>query len=165
MADNAMPAPLGYYNALAPTRDEQNTTLAQLLMRQPPVMPEEYDTPEALGSLTPHLRALGAGFVDPAGVPSALVNALAGTPGTDWYSRRMQELRDESPMAAGMGSALIPGVGAGRAIGGTLKEILDPKFLLALMLLGGQGGQARSQVVGPLTRPRPQGAYPPGGAY
>jgi hypothetical protein len=150
-------------------------TLAELLMR--PVMPEEYDTKEPEG--LPYLRAFGAGVVDPMGIPSWAYNKLSGSPNSDWYTRRMQEARDESPILAGMGSAvpMAPlGVGymAARnaltlpfsysaAPGAALRsigELLGPS-----MLFGGAMGQLREELSPPPRPQRPQGAYPPGGAY
>ena len=57
----------------------------------------------------PYVQAFGAGLIDPSGLPSWAYNQYAGTPASDWYMRRMQELRNESSIAACMGSGIVPG--------------------------------------------------------
>jgi hypothetical protein len=139
--------------------------LAEFLMR--PVMPEEYDRPATLGSLQPHAEAFGAGLVDPMGIPSWLVNKLAGSPNTDWYQRWAQEKRDQSPFAAGVGSTILPGLlglGGLRAAG----QLTSAEALGAfpeVMGLGAGVSGVRNAFVGPARKQRPQGSYPPGGAY
>lgn len=127
-------------------------------------MPEEYD--QIGNPLAPHLRAFGAGVVDPMGLPSWVVNRLAGTPTTDWYQRRMQEARDESPVAAGVGSAVLPsvvGLGGLRAIGElTAREAFQGfPFGLGAGYWAGKGREA----LAPPKKQRPQASYPPDGAY
>lgn len=136
-------------------------TLAGLLMR--PVMPEVYDRAES--PIAPYMRAFGAGLVDPMGLPSWAYNKLAGTPDADWYMRRMQEARAESPIAAGMGSAVLP-AGAGLTaarVAGALTPLDLARFpWLAAM---GAGGALGGMFAGPQHKQRPQAAYPTGGAY
>jgi hypothetical protein len=141
------------------------TTLAELLQR--PVMPEEYDRTAPLGPLQPHAEAFGAGVIDPMGIPSWAANKLMNSPNADWYQRWAQEKRDQSPVAAGMGSSVLPGIlglGALRGVGElTTREALQgfPFATQLGLVLGG----ARNSVSPPPQRQRPQGAYPPGGAY
>ena len=139
-----------------------------------PVMPEEYDAP--LNPVAPHARAFGAGLVDPMGLPSWLLDAYAKrwpehtpmSPATaDWYRRRMQEARDESPVAAGVGSSVLPfllGGGAARVAGElTTQEMLHG--LPLFMQMGAAVGGVRDTLFTPPTKKRPQASYPPGGAY
>jgi hypothetical protein len=139
-----------------------------------PTMPEAYDAPD--NPLAPHARAFGAGLVDPMGLPSWLLDAYAQrwpqytpmNPATaDWYRRRMQEARDESPVAAGVGSSVLPflvGGGAARAVGElTTRELLEG--LPIFMQFGAAVGGMRDSVFPPPTKKRPQGSYPPSGAY
>ena len=141
-------------------------TLANVLAG--PVMPEEYDRFE--NPVLPHARAFGAGFVDPAGIPSWLLNVLARnapsySPVTsetaDWYQRRMQEARDESPMAAGIGSTLLPGWWWGARGGMNAKELLQATPLL--IAGGGAAGNLREGLSPPPRQQRPQARYPTGG--
>ena len=139
-----------------------------------PTMPEEFDRPEALGSLTPHLRAFGAGVVDPMGLPSWFMEYLSrhgrlslNQETADWYRRRMQEARDESPMAAGLGSAVVPALAGGAGLVG-LGELTGAEFLSGLphaLGIGGAMGGMRSALWPPEQKRRPQAAYPPSGAY
>lgn len=150
-------------------------TLADILMR--PVMPEEYDRPSQLGSMQPYAEAFGAGLVDPMGVPSWVYNKLAGSPNSDWYKRWMQEKRDQSPVAAGMGSAVPLAVGgmgvAGLRAAAQFPGYVTPgmiardtgRMLGPAMAMGGALGNASDLLSPSLRRTRPQAAYPPGGAY
>jgi hypothetical protein len=142
--------------------DQSVETLAQLL-KGGPIMPEVYDRQEALGPLMPHLRAFGAGVVDPMGIPSWAVNKVAPTPGRDWYMRRMQEARDESPIAAGMGSAVLPGVVGLGGLGLTAAEVASA--MPHALGVGSGIGSVREVLSPPPRKQRPQAAYPPGGAY
>ncbi len=135
--------------------------LIKALMARP-VMPEEFDKPEALGPATPHLRAFGAGLIDPAGIPSWIANLVAHGPKTDWYERRMKEARDESPTAAGLGSAVLPTLIGGPLLGGTAAETMQ--LLPHSLAMGGSAGSLKD-LVAPVRNKRPQGSYPPGGAY
>jgi len=148
-------------------------TLAEILMRRPPVMPEEFDRPEALGRLTPHAEAFGAGAIDPMGLLSRLINKLVQSPSTDWYERWTKEKRDQSPVAAGAGSGLTMGLltsgTAGPLLGaGSLAEALS--VVPPIIGIGAAGGKAVSGLAdlgilnSPPIRQRPQAAYPPGGA-
>jgi hypothetical protein len=138
-----------------------------------PVMPEEFDRPESLGLLTPYARAFGAGLVDPMGIPSWLAHKLSKAPedgrmsNSEWYKRTMQDARDESPIAAGVGSSVLPallGGGVLRGIGElTARESME-MIPYALQIGGGLGG-ARGVVSPPETKRRPQARYPTGGAY
>jgi len=136
-------------------------------------MPEEYDIQEPAG--LPHMRAFGAGAADPMGIPTWVLDQLAqrGYSGpikpelADWLKRRAQEMRNESPIAAGMGSGLGYGLGLGGLAKATgelgAREVIQGIPLW--MQLGGAVGGLRDSLFGPLTPPRPQGRYPPSGAY
>jgi hypothetical protein len=137
--------------------------LVELLMR--PVMPEEYDRGEA--PVMPYARAFGAGLVDPMGLPSWAYNKLAGSQNADWYMRRMQEARNESPFAAGVGSTVLPallGLGGLRTLGQLTSAEAMGAFPEVMTLGAGVSG-VRSAFVDPARKQRPQGSYPPGGAY
>lgn len=141
---------------------DANEALIRALMARP-VMPEEFDRPEPLGQLAPHMRAFGAGVVDPMGLPSWALNKIAPTPGRDWYMRRMQEARDESPIAAGAGSAVLPSLVGLGGLGLTAGEIAGA-LPLAMQIGTGVGG-VRDALFEPAKQRRPQAAYPPNGAY
>jgi hypothetical protein len=166
-------------------------TLAELLMR--PVMPEAYDRDRGEPPVMPHARAFGAGVVDPMGWPSGIYNMLAGeTINSRWYKDRMQEARNESPVAAGVGSTILPallGLGGLRAAG----QLTSAEALGAfpeLMTLGASVSGVKNAIFPSPSAPasdswhpevgidnwahnllmrsrarRPQAAYPPGGAY
>lgn len=134
-------------------------------MSQPggrPIMPEEHDRYSDPPVMS-YARAFGAGLVDPMGLPSWAANALARTPGTDWYKRRMQEARDESPVAAGIGSAVVPSLIGGPLLGGTMSE--TAAAMPVALQIGGGVGSLRDILAPPPRKQRPQAAYPPGGAY
>jgi hypothetical protein len=127
--------------------------------------PEAYQ-PES-PSLRPYAEAFGAGLIDPAGIPSWLANWIMRKPLTDWYKRRMQEARDQSPMLAGAGSAAIPALLAGPLVGGPLlgagstaeaMNIVPP-----IMGIGSALGKMSHHWYEPPSRQRPQAAYPGGG--
>src|SRR5262245_10716501 len=88
------------------------------------MMPEDYREREFV---MPQVRGFLGGLADPMGLPTMGLNALTQrapmlsplSPGTaDWLMRRAQEMRNESPIWAGVGSgaALAPLIGAGAAI-------------------------------------------------
>lgn len=131
----------------------------------PPVMREEYDRLES--PAMPHARAFGAGVVDPMGLPSWLMNALANTPGTDWYKRRMQEARNESPVAAGVGSTIpLAALGlGGLRVAGQLTSAEAMGAFPDVMGIGAGISGLRGAFVEPSQKRRPQAAYPTGGAY
>jgi hypothetical protein len=167
-------------------------TLAELLMR--PVMPEEYDR-GGEPPIMPHARAFGAGVADPMGLPSWLYNRLAGdTINSRWYKDRMQEARDESPMAAGAGSAVLPALLAGPLVGGPLLgagSVGEAMTIVPPIIgIGGALGRMKGAMYPSPQQPasdswtpevglenwahnlqmrprarRPQAGYPPGGAY
>ena len=149
-----------------------------------PGTPETYDArlpdaflPDTL-SIADLLKAFGSGVIDPGGAPSTLANVLAGTPGTEWYQRYMQELRDKQPTVAGMGAA-VPAVAGGigyMALRNALtlptlyRNMVPPgaalrdfgRLLPPSMVLGGGFGKIGEEIWPPNQRQqRPQAAYPP----
>ncbi len=158
---------------------DANEALIKALMARP-VMPEEFDRSAPLGNFQPRAEAFGAGMIDPMGVPSWLANKTIGSPATDWYERWAQEKRDQSPIAAGMGSAVpLAALGAGglaaraagtyAAVGARLPAStpvsLFGTILPGAMVMGSAGGNIRDELAPPTKKQRPQAAYPPDGAY
>jgi hypothetical protein len=152
-------------------------TLADILQERvrKPVMPEAYDRrrgelidPTVIDA-RPYARAFGAGLIDPMGVPSWLAHQAIGSPKTDWYQRRMQELRDESPVMAGAGSAVLPALLAGPLVGGPLLGAGSATEALTVMPpimgIGSALGKMRHHIWEPQSQQRPQAAYPTDGAY
>lgn len=138
----------------------------RLLEFSKPVMPEEYDRVEPPG-LAP-LRAFGAGLIDPYGIPSWLAEklGLGGRPGMPEYARRrLQELKSESPRAAGMGAAIPTALVGGTLAGGTLREVLNPNLLLPAIGVGASVAPIAEDFGAYKRSPRAQGSYPPSGAY
>ena len=112
----------------------------------------------AYPSIRPYAEAFGAGAIDPAGLPSWLVNGLIRSPATDWYERRMTEARRQSPIAAGIGSSLIPGVGIGVAGRATAGEIAG--MMPYASQFGGSLGALYDLILRTKEPQRPQAAYP-----
>lgn len=147
----------------------------------PPIMPEAYDRYE--NPLLPLMRtyggAFGAGVVDPMGVPSWALTQIpekyspVSGANADWYKRRMQEARDESPTAAGAGSAVLPALLAGPLVGGPLLGAGSTAEAMTVMPpimgIGAAGGRIKNAIDDMSRHPdrkrRPQAAYPPEGAY
>ena len=141
-----------------------------------PAMVQEY---EMVVDPAAYARAFGAGLVDPAGVPSWALNALAGAlpalspvspESAAWYKRRMQEMRDESPVMAGVGSAVLPslfGVGgvaaALRASSPSLQGGRFAKEVLETLPYGLGIGAALGKVRGVLDPPPPKSRALDGG--
>lgn len=152
--------------------------------------PEQYDrTTPFEKNVAPYLRAFAAGAIDPAGLPSTVLNMiLKADPKSealrpqdreaylksvermraiaDWYARRMQEFRDESPAASGAGSAVLPALIAGPLVGGpvlgagSVREAMT--VVPPIMGIGGAFGKVNS-VLSRTTKQRPQARYPTGG--
>ena len=97
------------------------------------------------GEMLRHARAFGAGLVDPMGLSgyaargvSHLAPQMLSPEAARSFSDRMSGYRDESPVAAGMASTLIPGMGALRLAGATAQGLRRAAPLL--MGVGGSGG-------------------------
>lgn len=95
-----------------------------------------------------HARGFGAGFVDPFGLTGYGARGLAHVaPGAlspetaQWVAEWLAKARAGSPVASAMGGMLIPGFGAGRALGLTAKEALSAGWLGNWAALGGVGGK------------------------
>jgi hypothetical protein len=133
-----------------------------------PVMREQYDRMAPLGPAQPHAEAFGAGLIDPARIPSRLLNKLWGSPNTDWYERWSAEKQRRSPVAAGAGSAVLPTLIGGPLLGGSAGEVAG--LAGATLPLGASGGLLEMQIrdlLGslPERERRPQAAYPREDAY
>ena len=124
-----------------------------------PVMPEDMEPPKSLWQqIAPHAMAFGAGAANPFGVGSYLA------PEHLW-SRRLEEMRAESPFVADVGSFLTSGGVLGKAGGMAMREIAMP-----LLGLAGNGalftGHMRDILnMTPQPQKRAQGGYGHGGAY
>ena len=108
-----------------------------------PAQEPEYLTP----GMGMHLRAFGAGLADPMGAPSWALNKWTQnlpamspvSPSTaEWYEKLMADARAESPIAAGAGSALIPGMGGLKLAHTTGRELM--RGIPILMTMGGYAG-------------------------
>jgi hypothetical protein len=146
-------------------------TLVDILMERNalnPVMREQYDRMVPLGPAQPHAEAFGAGLIDPARIPSRLLNKLWGSPNTDWYERWSEEKQRRSPVAAGAGSVVLPTLIGGPLLGGSAGEVAG--ILGPAVGLGAGGGLLEYQIkdlIGslPERERRPQAAYPREDAY
>ena len=141
-------------------------TLASILQGKP-IMPEAYDIQEPAG--LKYMRAFGAGLIDPLpfGLTEMAAKALSQQgylpANSDLKARRLSEMQAEAPITAGAASALIPGLGMGKLYGLTAKELLQG--IGPLMGLGGSLQNVREAISDTPQPQRPQGRYPPGGAY
>jgi hypothetical protein len=123
-----------------------------------PVLPETYDW-QREGMIMPHLRAFGAGAVDPFGLTKLGLGAF----GYGHQARRLQEMQAESPAMSELAGVVTPGMGYAKAAGLTLKELGGA--LPYLMSMGAGWGGIRQELAPVREAPRAQGSYPPKGAY
>src|SRR5262245_12537714 len=148
------------------------------LVDSKPVMPEAYDYHDP-DQLSPLAKSLGAGFVSPFGLSEHAMRLGAGYfPSQEirlrHWADRLNELRSDNPTIAGIGSgisALVLANSIGRGLGAlspayggfTLRELLQAAPNAASV--GGAIGNLGELLMPTKKPPRPQAAYPPGGAF
>ena len=142
-----------------------------------PIMPETYDRVRGElrdeNPLAPHAAAFGAGLIDPMGLAGYAGRGVASVKPewldpikARWFADYMQEQRNRSPIAAGVGSSVLPfmlGGGVARGVGELTTREFFEGLPLFMQLGAGVGGLKGS--VFPTQKQRPQAAYPPDGAY
>jgi hypothetical protein len=141
-------------------------------------MPETYDIQEPEG--LPFLRALAAGAADPYGATGWAVDKIGLG---DWFGRRMQEMRAEHPVAAGVGTGITTGLALNPAMGAyaaarnvglgyaghipwtTYVGGIGPAAPGLSGMIGGSVAKTMDKLGAFRSAPRAQASYPPDEAY
>lgn len=106
-----------------------------------------------------HAFAFGHGLINPLGITGYAARGAAHMAPDQISPLAARRFADDSadaqaasPVAAGLGTLLVPGGIGGRALGLTTREVLSPGWLGNLAVLGGAGGSIYDAVVGNASR-------------